>query len=481
MAIHLYNTLSGEKEKFEPLQAGKVSFYVCGPTVYDYFHIGNARPFIIYDVFRRFLQYRGYDVKYVVNITDVDDKIIQRSIKENRTAKEVADEFTKAYFDDLDQLLVKLPDVSPKATEHLDDMITLVQELVAKGIAYVLDGDVNYSIEKFQSYGKLSGKNIEDLQAGSRVEIDERKENPLDFALWKAAKPDEPAWDSPWGKGRPGWHLECSAMSMKYLSKDFDIHAGGEDLIFPHHENEIAQSCGSGNVKFAKYWLHNGFLNIRDKKMSKSIGNVLIVRDILKSYKPQVLRLFFLQKHYRSPINYSEEILEDAQRGWERLQNLFDNLNSIEIDSNSLQLKSLTNKEKEFKNFQERIKQEYISAMEDDFNTALAIGKVFELVKECNIIITRGNLTENQKLLLVNVKEFIVEVDEILSILDNDEHDSSGEEELSKVLDLLVGIRSELRKNKLWDLSDKIREELASIGYVIEDQPEKSIWKKEKT
>lgn len=483
MALHIYNTLTRKREKFEPLQPGQVRFYLCGPTVYDYFHIGNARPFIIYDVFRRFLQYSGYDVNFVVNVTDVDDKIIRRAQNENRSANEVADEFTKAYFNDLELLRVRPPDLSPKATEHIDDMIALIANLLDKGIAYVLDGDVYYSVEKFKQYGQLSGKNIEDLYAGARVEVDERKENPLDFALWKAAKENEPAWDSPWGKGRPGWHLECSAMSMKYLGKNFDIHAGGEDLIFPHHENEIAQSCGSGDAKFAKYWLHNGFLNIRGEKMSKSIGNVLTVREILKVYRPEVLRLFFLQKHYRSPINYSKEILEDTHRGWERLQNLYDELTRIEVSPTSdLELNSVTQDETDFKELLDRVSKDFVEAMEDDFNTAQAIGKVFELVKESNRIISEGNITENKKVLLRDAKNFLEEMNSLFSLLEKSTDDlTSNQDELAKVLDLIVDIRDELRKHKLWDLSDKIRDELTTIGYVIEDRSEKSIWKKLKT
>jgi cysteinyl-tRNA synthetase len=502
MAILIYNTLTRKREEFVPVTPGKVSFYLCGPTVYDYFHIGNARPFIVFDVFRNFLIHQGFDVTFVVNITDVDNKIIQRANTEKRSAEEVAGEFTDAYQADLDSLRVQRADVQPKATEHIPEMLALIQGLVDKGIAYPLNGDVYYSVEKFRHYGLLSGKNIDELQAGARVEVDDRKGNPLDFALWKSAKPGEPYWESPWGKGRPGWHIECSAMSMKYLGGSFDIHAGGEDLIFPHHENEIAQSCGAGDNKFARYWLHNGFLRISGEKMSKSLGNVLTVRDILTRHRPEVLRLFFLQKHYRSPINYTEELLEDTEHAWLRLRNFYDELKQLDIRAESPD----SGAEDMFLEFVRHIKEEFISAMKDDFNTALATGKIFELVKEGNRILTAGELTKGQRLALVNAKTLLEEMDSIfrllpvrgdLEILVSEDvkvldalvveiqNELPGDKleiqfgEDMNVMDRLIKLRNELRKNKIWGLADKIRDRLKEIGYVIEDRADKTIWKKD--
>ena len=500
MAIHLYNTLTRGKEEFVPVRPGKVSFYLCGPTVYDYFHIGNARPFIMFDVFRRFFAQQGFDVTFVVNITDVDDRIIQRALDEGRSAEEVGTEYSEAYLEDLAHLRVRPADVRPRATEHIREMVDLIQILVDKEIAYVLDGDVYYSVEKFPGYGQLSGKNIEDLQAGARVEVDERKANPFDFALWKSAKLGEPYWKIPWGNGRPGWHIDCSAMSMKYLGETFDIHAGGEDLIFPHHENEIAQSCGAGGARFARYWLHNGFLRIRGEKMSKSLGNVLMVRDILTRHRPEVLRLFFLQKHYRSPINYSEELLEETEHAWQRLQNFYDEL--TRIDRISTSRASGERKDDEMLTFVRQIKSDFILAMEDDFNTALAIGKIFELVKEGNRVLAQETLTPGQQDTLIEAKAFLDEMDVIFSLLavrkdleiqvsesievsdelladiGNELPEISSGNNMRIEIERLIEYRNELRRKKKWSLADKIRDALAQSGYVIEDRPDRTIWKK---
>ncbi len=305
MALRVYNTLNRKKEDFVPLHGNRVNFYACGPTVYDYFHIGNARPLIMFDIFRRYLEYRGYEVNYIVNITDIDDKIINRANEEGVNFKSVARKYTDAFFEGAEKLGVRPATVHPRATDNIDGMLNLITRLLEKGRAYVVDGDVYFNISTFAGYGKLSGRDIEQLQAGARVEVDERKKNPLDFALWKAAKPDEPSWDSPWGPGRPGWHIECSVMSMQYGGETLDIHAGGQDLIFPHHENEIAQSEGANDKPFANYWLHNGFLDIKGEKMSKSLGNFLTVKDILEKYNPMAIRMFFLLKHYRSKIDFS--------------------------------------------------------------------------------------------------------------------------------------------------------------------------------
>ena len=320
MALRVYNTHNRKKEDFVPLQDNKVNFYACGPTVYDYFHIGNARPLIMFDIFRRYLEYRGYEVNYIVNITDVDDKIINRAREEKVNFKVIARRYTDAFFDGSEKLGVRPATVHPRATDNIDGMLSLISRLIEKGHAYVIDGEVYFDISTFPGYGKLSGRDIEQLQAGARVEVDERKHSPLDFVLWKAAKPDEPSWDSPWAAGRPGWHIECSVMSMAYGAETLDIHAGGQDLIFPHHENEVAQSECANGKPFAKYWLHNGFLDIEGEKMSKSLGNFLTVNDILKKYDPMSIRMFFLLKHYRSPIDFSEERIMEAQAALDRLK-----------------------------------------------------------------------------------------------------------------------------------------------------------------
>ena len=479
MAITIYNTLTNKKEDFIQVESGKVKFYLCGPTVYDYFHIGNARPFIIFDVYRRFLEYQGFDVNYVVNITDVDDKIIKRANEENRKPQDVAKEFTDAYLDDLKKLLVKSPDICPKATEHISDMIQLIQKLLDAEVAYQIDGDVFFNVKKYKKYGQLSGKNIDDLQAGARVDIDDRKNNPLDFALWKSAKPGEPYWETPWGKGRPGWHIECSVMSTKYLGDSFDIHAGGEDLIFPHHENEIAQSCGTGNSSFAKYWMHNGFLNILGEKMSKSLGNFLTTREILKKYPAEVLRLFFLQKHYRSPISYSEEILDETQSALQRLQKLYSELSQLNSIEGEIDLKSLSPRANEFHQFIGQIRNDFIAAMEDDFNSAKAIGKLFEIVKESNRFLNNDSIPSEDKNVLSFVKSVFDEFNGFLGLISEKQNQSETEsEDLSKILGLVVNIRNELRKQKMWSLADKVRDELNQVGYVIEDKPSGSVAKK---
>lgn len=484
MALKVYNTLTRKKEVFKPLHAGKVSFYLCGPTVYDYFHIGNARPFIIFDIFRRFLVDQEFEVTYVVNITDVDDKIIERSAEENRTPEDVTSEFIQAYQEDLKRLRVQLPDVQPRATQHVAEMITLVEELIKRGIAYSVNGDVFYSVEKFPQYGQLSGKNIDELRAGSRVDVDERKENPIDFALWKSAKPGEPYWDSPWGRGRPGWHLECSVMSVKYLGQDFDFHAGGEDLIFPHHENELAQSQGAGKGGFARYWLHNGFLNIRGEKMSKSAGNFLNIRQILERHRPEVIRLFFLQKHYRSPVDYSDDLLEKTNGALDRLQNLYDELVRLTQADDSLQTGDSGAKQspqtQNFKSYAQGIEQEMIAAMEDDFNTARAMGKMFELVKESNRLIATGESTNEVMLGLVEARRVLERMDSIFSLLNRESAEFQGEETLAEVLDILIDVRNRLRSHKMWEVTDMIRDRLKESGFVIVDGPEGSNWKRVK-
>ena len=480
MGIKIYNTLTSQKEDFIPLEPGRVGFYLCGPTVYDYFHLGNARPFIVFDVYRRFLMYRGFQVKYVMNVTDVDDKIINRAQKEGVSVAEIAARYTQAFFEDMEKLGIHRADVHPKATEHIPEMIELIQKLLEKGYAYKIGGDVYFQVEKFRKYGRLSGKNLEELKAGARVEVDERKRNPLDFALWKAAKAGEPCWESPWGKGRPGWHIECSAMSMKYLGETFDIHAGGEDLIFPHHENEIAQSCAATSKKFARYWMHNGFLNIQGEKMSKSLGNFLIAREVVKRHRPEVIRLFFLQKHYRSPINYTEEILRQTANALDRLQNTLQNIEYYLKDSpqgtdvahDQIQQGS------EFSRLVQYSKREFIKAMEDDFNSAAAIGKIFEMAKEANRIMEKGELSKVDQFALADFRRMLLEYDQFLGILPGKDGLKKGEGDEDALVALLVQVREELRKKKEWSLADRIRDKLKELGYIIEDRREGSVWYK---
>ena len=480
MGIKIYNTLTSQKEDFIPLEPDRVGFYLCGPTVYDYFHLGNARPFIVFDVYRRFLMYRGFQVKYVMNVTDVDDKIINRAQKEGVSVAEIAARYTQAFFEDMEKLGIHRADVHPKATEHIPEMIELIQKLLEKGYAYKIGGDVYFQVEKFRKYGRLSGKNLEELKAGARVEVDERKRNPLDFALWKAAKAGEPCWESPWGKGRPGWHIECSAMSMKYLGETFDIHAGGEDLIFPHHENEIAQSCAATSKKFARYWMHNGFLNIQGEKMSKSLGNFLIAREVVKRHRPEVIRLFFLQKHYRSPINYTEEILRQTANALDRLQNTLQNIEYYLKDSpqgtdvahDQIQQGS------EFSRLVQYSKREFIKAMEDDFNSAAAIGKIFEMAKEANRIMEKGELSKVDQFALADFRRMLLEYDQFLGILPGKDGLKKGEGDEDALVALLVQVREELRKKKEWSLADRIRDKLKELGYIIEDRREGSVWYK---
>ena len=479
MAVQIYNTLTRQKEEFVPLNPERVGFYACGPTVYNYFHIGNARAFIVFDVIRRYLIYRGYDVLYVVNLTDVDDKIIARANEEGTTTERLVQRYIAAYFEDAARLGIRPADVYPRATHHIADIVALVERLRERGYAYVVDGDVYYDVSKFRSYGQLSGKNPEDLLSGARVAVDERKRSPLDFALWKKAKPGEPSWPSPWGEGRPGWHAECSAMSMKYLGQTFDLHTGGVDLIFPHHENEIAQSEGGTGKQFVRYWLHNGFLMIRGEKMSKSLGNFFTVREVLKRYSANTIRLFFLQKHYRSPIDFTEEALDSAEKAVERLEIGWQNL-SRALEGNEQKGETAPASEpKEVGRFRGRLqelRERFVAAMDDDFNTADGVGQLFDMVREVNRFLSENELQARHYAALREAKAVIEEVDQVLGVV------TSGRGQgAARVVDDLVGvlieIRSELRRRKEWQLSDKIRDELKRAGILLEDQPEGTIWR----
>ena len=466
--LKVYNTLTKQKEEFVPLNPPLVKMYMCGPTVYDYFHIGNARSFIMSDIVRRYLEYKGYVVTFVMNLTDVDDKIIKKANQEGKSAREVAEFYTKEFFSDIEKLKIKPATHYPRATEFMNDMIDMIRKLEEKGIAYNVDGNVFYDVSKFNNYGKLSGKNTDELEIGARVEVNEEKKHPLDFALWKKAKEGEPYWESPWGKGRPGWHIECSAMSCKLLGESFDIHAGGHDLIFPHHENEIAQSEAANEKPFAKYWLHFGFLNINEEKMSKSLGNFFTAREVLKKYSAEAIRLFFAQAHYRGPLNFSDDLLQAAEKGVEKLQNLADKVQD-ELRKNSDQTHQT---EFDFKSWFEKFEQ----AMDDDFNSAQAIAVMFDFTREINrVVAENGNLNKD---FYNNVKSFLkITAEDVLGVISfqRKENLPSLEDDL---IELLIKIRNEAKKEKNYTLSDKIRDELKKLGIILQDTKDGTSYKK---
>lgn len=462
--IKLYNTLTKKKEDFIPIIDKKVRMYVCGPTVYNFFHIGNARTFIVFDTIRRYLEYRGYDVKFVQNFTDIDDKMIRIANEEKTTVKELGDRFIKEYYTDADGLKIKRATVNPRATEHIDEIIEFVNSLIEKGYAYEVQGDVYFSTKKFEEYGKLSGQNLEDLQAGARIDVDDRKKDPMDFAVWKAQKPGEPAWQSPWGMGRPGWHIECSCMAHELLGETIDIHAGGSDLVFPHHENEIAQSEARSGKPFSKYWLHVAFVNINNKKMSKSLNNFFTVREMLEKYDPEVLRFFMLSAHYRTPMNFSIELLDSAKSSIDRLYNAIGNLESL---LEEVQKEELEHKEKEYIKVLDEFRNKYIEKMDDDFNTADGISIIFDLIRDININVD-GN---SSKPLIQYALDMIRELGSPLGILEK-----STKGTLEDHVEKLIEERQRARKEKNWALSDKIRDELKEQGIVLEDTPQGVRW-----
>jgi cysteinyl-tRNA synthetase len=459
--MKLYNTLTKKKEEFVPINEKEVKMYSCGPTVYNYFHIGNARPFIIFDTLRRYLEYRGYKVSFVQNFTDIDDKMIKRANEEGTTVKNVADRFIKEYFTDADGLGIKRADIHPRATETMGEIIGLVKTLQDKGFAYEVNGDVYFDTKKFEEYGKLSHQSMEELDTGNRIDVDERKHDPMDFAVWKAQKPGEPAWESPWGMGRPGWHIECSAMVMKHLGETIDIHSGGLDLIFPHHENEIAQSEAATGKQFARYWLHNGFINVNNEKMSKSKGNFFTVRDIVKEFDYEVIRFFMLSAHYRGPINFSDDLLMAAKNGLDRIYNCIENLKYLENETNT---DSGSTSDTAFKNRVLEFKDKFIEAMDDDLNTADAIAAIFEMVKEINTSVTAPNKIAKSDLAFA--RELLKELGSVLGVLQKDENQS-----LDKEIEVLVEQRQQARKEKNWKLADEIRDKLKEKGYTLEDTP----------
>ncbi len=464
MTIYVYNTLTKKKEPFVPLEEGKVKMYVCGPTVYNYIHIGNARPAIVYDMVRRYLQYRGYEVTYVSNFTDVDDKIIRAANELGENALDVANRFIEAYFRDIESLGVKRADAHPRVTETIPEIIAFIDALIEKGYAYEVEGDVYFRTKKFSDYGKLSSQSLDDLHAGARIEVDERKEDPLDFALWKRAKEGEISWNSPWGEGRPGWHIECSAMVKKYLGDTIDIHAGGQDLIFPHHENEIAQSEALTGKPMAKYWLHNGFININNEKMSKSLNNFVLAKDIIEQYSPEVVRFFMLTAHYRSPINFSDEQLESAKQGLERLKTAVKSLkHRLETSAGF----------GEVGDWLERIdgfRKRFIKEMDDDFNSANGITVLFDLAKEANRYLREQ---QTSKEVLRSFLSMFQELADVLGISIDEE-----EELLDEEIERLIEMRTEARKKRDFALADKIRDQLKERGILLEDTPQGVRWKR---
>lgn len=458
--MRLYNTLTKRKEEFVPLHEGEVRMYSCGPTVYDYFHIGNARPFIIFDTLRRYLEYKGYKVLFVQNFTDIDDKMIKRANEEGITVKELGDRFINEYFKDADALGIKRATFHPRATQHISDMIALIRKLIEKGVAYEVNGNVYFDTSAFPEYGKLSGQKLEELEAGARVEVEEGKRNPMDFALWKAQKPGEPAWDSPWGKGRPGWHIECSVMAMRYLGETIDIHAGGQDLIFPHHENEIAQSEAATGKPFARYWLHNGYINVNNQKMSKSLGNFFTVRDILKQFDPEVVRFFMLSAHYRNPINFSEDMLRQAQSALERLYNCKANL--LHMMENAAE-KELSEEERDFVQRLAGYKARFEEAMDDDINTADALAAIFDMVRDINSQLSASSSRQAVE----RAYALLDELTGVLGLLRKDPR-----QELDPEIKALIEKRQQARKEKNWALADQIRDELRARGIILEDTPQ---------
>ncbi len=466
--MKIFNSMTRKKEEFVPMVPGEVKMYCCGPTVYNFIHVGNARPIIIFDVLRRYLEYRGYRVTFAQNFTDVDDKIIRRANEEGISSQEVAEKYIKEYFQDAHALGVHDATIHPKATENMDAIIDMVKTLVDKGYAYESNGDVYYRTKKFGHYGCLSHQPLEDLEAGARIDVNEQKEDPMDFALWKAAKPGEPYWESPWGKGRPGWHIECSAMSNRYLGKTLDIHCGGQDLQFPHHENEIAQSEAANGCKFVNYWMHNGFLNIDNKKMSKSEGNFFTVRDAAAVYGYEPIRFFMLSAQYRSPLNYSKESLEQAQAALQRLHTADENLDFL--DKNGAE-GEMTEEEKAFTATFEEYRKRFDEAMDDDLNTADAVGVLFELVRAINTAV-EGTPT---KALAEECRKMLHEFTDVLGLLYEKKEEDTG---LEQKVEEMITARAQAKKEKNWAEADRIRDALKDMGVEIMDTPQGVKWKK---
>ncbi len=483
MSIKIYNTLSRQKEPLHPLEEGHVKLYVCGITSYDYCHIGHARSALVFDMVVRYLRYRGYKVTFVRNFTDIDDKIINRAKEQGVDAASLALRFINEFYVDMDALGTLRPDIEPKATDHVGEMIALIEALVSKGMAYQSGGDVYFRVQRFADYGHLSGRSLDDMQAGARVEVNEQKENPMDFVLWKGAKPGEPKWDSPWGQGRPGWHIECSAMSKKYLGDTFDIHGGGKDLVFPHHENEIAQSCGASGKPFANLWMHHGFVTIKDEKMSKSLGNFLTIRDVLKQYEPEVLRLFIFSTQYRNPLDFTETALADARSGLERMYECLARLAALPgagaSGGSALSAKDKTGLE--------ALQTRFHAAMDNDFNTAQAIAHLFDAVKLLNKAM--GKLPEHPVAedlgLLRATGQTLRTLAGVLGLLQQDpvtvihgkkEQMLAGIDLNEEEITALIAQRNQARAAKDWATSDAVRDRLSNLGIVLKDDPEGTTW-----
>jgi cysteinyl-tRNA synthetase len=481
--MRIYNTLSRRKEEFLPINPPHVGIYACGVTVYDYCHIGHARSAIVFDVIRNYLVYKGYNVKYVRNFTDIDDKIIKKANEENIPWNEVAKKYTEAYYEDMESLGVRRADVEPKATEHIGEMIEIIKVLIEKGYAYEVSGNVYFSVDKFTEYGKLSKRDVKEMIAGARIEVDENKRNPLDFALWKRSKEGEPFWESPWGRGRPGWHIECTAMSIKHLGKSFDIHGGGADLLFPHHENEIAQSEAYTGKPFAKYWIHNGFITINKEKMSKSLGNFFTIKEVLKKFDPEVVRVFLLLTHYRNPIEFSDEQLREVESSIDRFYSTIQRIDDyVELLNENIKGSSIDNRD--FIELLRVLEKNFEDAMDDDFNTALAIGYIFEFIREINKFLDKKPAGDECFELLLKSKSVLSKMCAVLNIFNRSPHQwylsllkikdiGLSEEEIIRK----INERQRARKDKQWDIADLIRKELEDKGIVLEDKRFRTDWK----
>jgi len=468
--MELYNTLTRRQQQFAPQDGKTVRMYVCGPTVYDHLHIGNVRPVIVFDTLRKYFeQFHGWNVIYVQNVTDVDDKLINRSVESGQPVSEIASSYTESYFNLLTKLEVENPSYSPRATEFIPGMIELIGQLLNKGLAYQVDGDAYYRVSAFPEYGKLSGRKVQDLQVGARIAASEKKENPLDFTLWKSSKPGEPQWDSPWGKGRPGWHTECVVLSRHYLGDTLDIHAGGNDLVFPHHENEIAQAEGLTGKIFARFWLHSGMLMFNGQKMSKSLGNFAYARDVIGKFGAQTVRYFYLSRHYRKPLDYSTQGLAEAQAAISRIQTMIDEVSSEPFEQSE---KNTNPQGKEFLSSLELLRQRYLAEMDSDFNTVGAIAAIQDIVSKTNKFRTIAK--DDARLVLPKALSLVRELGFPLGLFQQSENESKGIE--AELIRLLADLRNELRNRKEFALSDKIRDQLAKLGITLKDTPQGTIW-----
>ena len=491
MGLRFYNTLANKKEEFRPIEDGKIGMYVCGITAYDMCHIGHARSAVIFDVIFKYFKYKGYNVTYVKNFTDVDDKIIAKANSEGTDISDISERYIKEHNEDMDRIGVARPTIAPKATENIQGMIRLINVLMEKGLAYVVDGDVYYAVDKFKGYGKLSGRDLDDMMAGARIDIDEKKKSPFDFILWKSTKEGEPWWDSPWGRGRPGWHIECSVMSQRFLGETFDIHGGGRDLIFPHHENEIAQSEGATGQTFANYWIHNGFIRVNQEKMSKSLGNIFNMREAMTMYHPEVLRLFMLQSHYRSPVDFSDESLADARMGMERFYETLKKMKDVLSatgDTSDMSARELSGKDKEVFERVQTLPDRFVEAMDDDFNTARAIGYIFDTVRLINGYMADKEFAPTAESLFVldDARQNMRSVGKVLGLFleDPDEYSERDKKrEAQKMgldtdeIDRLIEERREARTAKNWNRADEIRDTLGAKKVVLKDSAGGTTWK----